>query len=60
MKQRDLAWFLTAPLLVVLATGILGGCAFHTGDMTIISGENVGLNPEPIRRSVEGTAAKTR
>jgi hypothetical protein len=45
------------PLRVACITGAaiaLSGCAFRMGDLSIVSSKNVALNPEPIKRSVEG------
>jgi len=41
-------------VLAVLTVCLLGGCSLRMGDLQIISSKNVALNPDPIRRSVEG------
>jgi hypothetical protein len=40
-----------ALLFLVVA---MAGCSFRTGDLSIVASQNVGLEPELIRRSVEG------
>jgi len=32
------------------------GCAFRMGDLQIVSDKNVAINPEPIKRGVEGSS----
>jgi hypothetical protein len=39
---------------LVTATVALSACAFRMGDLSIVSSKNVALNPQPMKRGVEG------
>ena len=41
-------------VFAVSVTLVLSGCTFGMGDFTLVASENVGLEPDVIRRSVEG------
>lgn len=43
-----------AVALLLVAAALATGCRTRLGDLTIASTKNVGLNPEPVKRSVEG------
>jgi hypothetical protein len=45
-------WNRVASALIAILLG--SGCAFRMGDFALISSQNVGLRPEPIRKGVEG------
>ena len=50
MRSRLLACRLASLWILV---GI-GGCAFRVGDLSLVSSQNVGLQPQVVRRSIEG------
>lgn len=47
------AMLIKAACALALVLG-MAGCSFRMGDFQIVSDKNVALNPEPIKRSVEG------
>jgi hypothetical protein len=47
--------YLTHLLLAGVMIIVSSGCSFRTGDLSVVSSKNVGLQPEVIRRGVEGS-----
>jgi hypothetical protein len=45
---------MTHRIALLLFVFALAGCSFRTGDLSVVASQNVGLEPELIRRSVEG------
>ena len=56
--MRSTSLMAVLALIVMLATS--AGCVRRMGDFTIASTKNVGFNPSPDRRGVEGKDCSTR